>query len=41
LLENTGRGMDGNELPEGALGGVAEALDDLRRLGTADLTLNF
>jgi len=41
LLENTGQGMDGNELPEGALGGVAEALDDLRRLGTADLTLNF
>jgi len=41
LLENTGQGMDGNELPEGALGKVAEALDDLRRLGTADLTLNF
>jgi len=41
FLENTGQGMDVNELPERALGKAAEALDDLRRLGTADLTLNF
>jgi hypothetical protein len=41
LLENTGQGMGRNELPDGALGKVAEGLDDLRRLGKLDLSLNF
>ncbi len=41
LLGNTGQGMGKNELPGGALGKVAEALDDLRRLGVLDLILNY
>jgi hypothetical protein len=41
LLENTGAGMGENQLPEGALGQVASALDDLRKLGALDLTLNY
>jgi hypothetical protein len=41
LLENTGQGMGKNKIPKDALIKVAEALDDLRRLGAMDLTLNF
>lgn len=41
LLENTGKGMGINEIPDGALGGVAEAMDDLRELGALDLKLNY
>jgi hypothetical protein len=41
LLENTGTGMGANQIPAGALNRVAEALDDLRRLGAFDLALNF
>jgi hypothetical protein len=41
LLGNTGLGMGKNELPGGALDKVAEALDDLRRLGALDLILNY
>jgi hypothetical protein len=41
LLENTGKGMGGNILPPGGLAAVADALDDLRRLGALDLAINF
>ena len=41
LLENTGKGMGKNEIPDGALSNVAEALDDLRALGALDLKLNY
>jgi hypothetical protein len=41
LLENRGKGMGENKLAAGALEQVASALDDLRRLGSLDLTENY
>lgn len=41
LLGNTGKGMGGNVLPPGGLAAVADALDDLRRLGALDLAINY
>ena len=41
LLENTGKDMGPNVLPDGALLQVATALDDLRRLGKTELMLNY
>lgn len=40
LAGNTGRGMGENRLPEGAMRQLADALDDLRRLGELDLSIN-
>jgi hypothetical protein len=41
LVGNTGTGMGPNVLPPGGLAAVADALDDLRRLGALDLGVNY
>jgi len=41
LIGNEGKGMGGDQIPAGGMADVTSALDDLRRLGDLDLTLNF
>jgi hypothetical protein len=41
LLQNTGKLAGKNEIPTGALDRASQALDELRRLGAFDLSLNF
>ena len=40
LVGNAGKGAGPNAIPEGGMAEVADALDDLRRLGALDLELN-
>jgi hypothetical protein len=41
LLGNVGKGAGPNVIPDGGMAEVADALDDLRRLGAMDLELNY